>query len=121
MLVDAVNPLGSKLICSNYNKGDWYKDDYPCYYGGDNNKVFFLVETYPTVEELKAHLAELYANGNPLVVEYALAEPIETDISAYLGNDSFIAVEGGGTITAVNEYEYDAPSTINYIYKTVGT
>ncbi len=45
----------------------------------------------------------------------AYETPIETDISAYF--DSFIKVEGGGTITAVNEYEYDVPSTINYITK----
>ena len=86
-------------------------------YGTSSNGI----ENYgfTTVDEWKAHLAELYASGNPLVVEYALAEPIETDISEYL-TDEFIEVEGGGTITAVNEFEYDAPSTINYIYETVG-
>lgn len=89
---------------------------------GTASQIIFYDEAYNTsdVSLWKAHLAELYANGNPLVVEYAIAEPIETDISAYLPNDNFIAVEGGGTIKAVNEYEYDAPSTINYIYKTVG-
>lgn len=49
----------------------------------------------------------------------AYGEPKEIDISQFI-TDSFIAVEGGGSIKAVNEYEYDAPSTINYIYKTVG-
>lgn len=65
----------------------------------------------------KSHLAELYAAGTPLIVEYALAEPIEIDISAYLTDDNFIKVEGSGTIKAVNEHEQDAPSTINYIEK----
>jgi hypothetical protein len=34
---------------------------------------------------------------------YALAEPIEYDISAYLTDDD-IEVEGGGAIIPVNEY-----------------
>ena len=81
------------------------------------NLVFVRSFAYQTVDEWKAHLAELYANGNLFVAEYALAEPIETDISTYLDNDSFIEVESSGSINAVNEYEYDAPSTINYITK----
>lgn len=51
---------------------------------------------------------------------YALAEPIETDISAYLDDDNFIEVEGGGTITAVNEHERAVPSTLKYTVKTGG-
>ena len=67
----------------------------------------------------KAHLAELYANGNPLIVDYVLEEPIETDISEYL-TDEYIEVEGGGTVTAVNEYGYDAPTNISYLIDTQG-
>ncbi len=78
------------------------------------------VSVYTTEILWKSHLAELYASGNPLTIEYALATPIETDISAYLTDDNFIEVEGGGTIKAVNEFEFDAPSTINYIAKVGG-
>lgn len=91
------------------------------YFGGSasqgGNRVIFYDEQYATVEEWKAHLAELYASGNPLIVEYALAEPREIDISAYLTDDNFIKVEGGGTIKAVNELklELDAPTTISYV------
>lgn len=74
---------------------------------------------YPTADAWKAYLAQRYANGNPLVIEYALATPIETDISSYLPSN-FISVEGGGAITFVNEFEQKAPSTINYIFKTEG-
>ena len=49
--------------------------------------------------------------------EYALATPIETDISDYMHDDNFIGVEGGGTITAVNEHCFDAPTTITYMLK----
>lgn len=44
--------------------------------------------------------------------------PKETDISEYLTNE-FIKVEGGGTIIADNEYEYDVPSDITYLLKDV--
>jgi hypothetical protein len=57
--------------------------------------------------------------GNPVTVVYALAEPIEEDISAYLFDESLI-VEGGGTITAVNEYSQDLPTEITYLINTTG-
>lgn len=76
-------------------------------------------EAYSDVASWKAHIAELYANGNPLVVEYALAEPIEIDISAYITDDNFIEVEGGGILIAENEYKYAAPSEIAYQLKEV--
>lgn len=45
---------------------------------------------------------------------YELATPEVTDISDILPDDNLIAVEGGGTIIAVNEYEYAVPSEITY-------
>lgn len=42
-----------------------------------------------------------------------------TDISAYFAEDNLIPVEGGGTITAVNEHGLAAPTTI--IYQKRGT
>lgn len=73
----------------------------------------FYVRTYGayTVDTWKAYLAE-----NPMTVVYQLLSPVETDLSDYFGNDNLIGVEAGGTITAVNEYEYDVPFTINYSY-----
>ena len=94
--------------------GVWYNATY------DYTEVFIFDDNYKTLVEWKAHLAELYASGNPLIIEYAMAEPIETDISAYLDDDIFIAVEDGGTITAVNEYEQPAPSTLKYTVKIGG-
>lgn len=46
---------------------------------------------------------------------FAVETPIEIDISAYLTDDNFIEVEAGGMIKAVNEYEFDAPTTISYV------
>lgn len=45
---------------------------------------------------------------------YELATPEVTDISDILPDDNLIAVEGGGTIIAENEYDYAVPSEITY-------
>lgn len=52
------------------------------------------LSAYPSAEAWKAHLAELYANGNPLTLIYALAEPIVTDLPVYV--NPLIKVESGG-------------------------
>ena len=49
-----------------------------------------------------------------VMLYYELATPEVTDISHLLLADNFIEVEGGGTITAVNEYKYAVPSTIEF-------
>lgn len=46
---------------------------------------------------------------------FALEKPIEHDISEYLTDENIIEVEGGGTITAINEYDNAAPSSITYL------
>jgi hypothetical protein len=76
--------------------------------------LFVRSDTYSTVEEWKAHLAELYASGNPLIIDYVLATPIETNISTYI-TDEYIQVEGGGIITAVNEHKLDVPTRMYYL------
>lgn len=81
----------------------------------------FTTETTNAEREatFKAWLKEQYDNGTPVTAVYELETPIETDISAYL-TDEYIEVEGGGTITAVNEYEYDVPTNISYLTDTQG-
>lgn len=76
-----------------------------------------ILTDFPSLNIWKAYLAERYSNGNPLTFIYALAEPIETDITDLMGEDNFIEVEGGGSIVATNEHENAIPSKINYIYK----
>ena len=44
----------------------------------------------------------------------SIAAPVITDISDLLTDDNYIPVEGGGTITMVNEYGYDVPSEITF-------
>lgn len=83
------------------------------------------IDTFTIPEELRAFLEDKGYGTTGGFIDFNRKVWVlgdnETDISAYLAGDNFIEVEGGGTITAVNEYEYDAPSTINYVIETAGT
>lgn len=98
----------TKILSSfeNYHTGIYTDNDMSIYYSGGG----FVVNDsrFTSVEEANRIL-------NGLVVYYELATPIVTDISNILPADNFIKVEGGGTITAVNEYGNSAPTTINYM------
>lgn len=110
----------SNLICNHYETGTAENTyDLKRTIANDANYIFIYDEDYQDYPSWKAHLKELYDAGNPLVVTYALAEPIVTDISEYL-TDEFIKVEGGGTIAAINSEEKDVPIAINYLIDTIG-
>lgn len=112
-----------KCICNHYDHNTTVTSD-----SAKTNGILVVESGYlwvrdmaiVTLDDFKAQLATWHAEGNPLTVIYALAEPIEIDISAYLTGDSFIEVQAGGTITAVNEYEYAVPSEFNYIQRVGG-
>ena len=76
-----------------------------------------LLPQITTLDEWKTYLAEQYAAGTPVTIEYALATPIETDLSSYFTDDNMLKTEEGGTLTFVNEYNYDVPNTISYTKK----
>lgn len=81
------------------------------FYVNEGEVLFALSNSIATdVATLKTYLA-----SNPIEFIYELAEPIVTDISDILPADNFIEVEGGGTITAVNENGFDVPSEITYM------
>jgi hypothetical protein len=56
-----------------------------------------------------------------LITQVLEQTPTETDISAYFTDDNFIGVEANGTLTAVNEHEYDVPATFEYLTKGATT
>lgn len=74
--------------------------------------VGFVKKQYTSVTEWKAYLAELHAQGNPLTMVFALAEPEIIDISDILPEDNLLGVEACGDITAVNEFGYAVPMII---------
>lgn len=113
------NDLYTQGVCTHFKVKFKAAAGY-CYIAGVNHTQLLMYntdQTLTTVDAWNEWLKEQYDSGNPVTIEYAMAEPIEIDISAYLTDDNFIAVEGGGTIKTVNEHEQDAPSTINYIEK----
>lgn len=124
MMYDILNVASSKgyttpCICNEfaYNKnvsGDSNRED-GITTGG--NMVLIRDARFTTAASFNAYLAERKAAGDPVVLIYALATPIITDISHILPDDNLIEVEGGGTITAVNENELDAPTKIEYQLK----
>lgn len=66
---------------------------------------------------INAHLNALYVAGKPVEVVYVPAEHTTEDISDILPADNYIGVEGGGTLTMVNEYGYDVPSEVVFVTK----
>jgi hypothetical protein len=52
-----------------------------------------------------------------VMLVYELATPTTEDISDILPADNYIGVEGGGTLTFKNEYEYDVPSNVTFVTK----
>ena len=52
-----------------------------------------------------------------VMLYYELATPEVTDISDILPADNYIGVEGGGTLTFKNQFEFDVPSEVTYITK----
>ena len=72
---------------------------------GTAGHVYLRDLSYATTTELKASLNGVYMN-------YELATPIETDISAYLTDDAALDVVGGGTLTFENSNSIPVPSTV---------
>lgn len=49
-----------------------------------------------------------------VMLYYELATPVVTDISDLVSSDNILPVEGGGTVTMVNEYGYDVPNEVTF-------
>ena len=67
-----------------------------------------------TVDEFKAALT-----ADPFYVTYIIDTPETVDVSELLTEDNFIDVEGNGTLTFKNEYEYEVPSEMTYMLKEI--
>jgi hypothetical protein len=80
--------------------------------------IGFRTDSYIMVKDSAYADTETFkAAMSGVMLYYELAEPVITDISDLLPDDNLIGVEGGGTVTMVNEYGYDVPSEITYQLK----
>lgn len=62
-------------------------------FGDSNPALFFFTSTITSTDAWVAYVTEQYANGNPIEVQYILAEPVETaltdvELQAYLAMHS---------------------------------
>lgn len=76
----------------------------------DSKNVCVADSAYTDAETFKAAMSGV-------MLYYELETQVITDISDLLTEDNYIPVEGGGTVTMVNEYEYAVPSEITYALK----
>lgn len=83
-------------------------------WGGDSAGSYVI---YKVFNGEYADTATFKAAMSGVMLYYELAEPVITDLSDLLHEDNLIGVEGGGTVTMVNEYGYDVPSEITYRLK----
>lgn len=110
--VSNATPKG-KAICLIYNV-EYANDDKTAYITTLNGGEAIVVNdsAYSDAVAFKAAMSGV-------MFYYELAEPIVTDISDILTADNMIPVEGGGTITAVNENAFAVPTEIAYQMKGV--
>ena len=78
-----------------------------------NQKFIYFPADYSTIEEFKAKLKSLYDSGNPVKVQYELAEPEVID----LGEVDFELLEGNSTLNL----EEDLKSNMSIKYYTDST
>lgn len=100
-------------ICSLYNatsQASTWGDKNIAYYNTSGNTIAVMNNDYTDATAFRN------AMGN-VNLYYELKTPIITDISDILSEDNYIGVEGGGTVTMVNEHQYSVPSSITYKVK----
>ena len=107
----------ASIVASNYNNAIWSeifskvgKYGYICQ--GDDT-IGISDSSYTNIDSWKAHLADLYAQGNPLVVYYELAEPVE-DIFEKPLNLTYTVINGGTETSLATENSTQFEGSIAY-------
>ena len=101
----ANNVVGSYGYYSNANTSYYY--------------MYFVVNGIITIDSWKAHLADLYAQGNPLVVYYELSEPVEVEYDEK--NLTYPVIAGGTEEAIASEPSTPMRASITYGSNTVAT
>lgn len=77
----------------------------------DHDNYIVVATNYTDAATFKAAMSGV-------MLYYELATPVVTDISDLLPSDNILPVEGGGTVTMVNEYGYDVPNEVTFYTNT---
>lgn len=101
----------ANILCDKYKTTSYAdcksSDKSICRFYATTDGVNVKDSTYTDAKAFRAAMSGV-------MLYYELKTPEITDISDLFTNDNLIEVEGGGTITAVNKYEYAVPTTIKY-------
>ena len=107
-----VSRNGGGCFMSTHFKGSWNNSAVGCVFTTNMNSkenTYFTLDSdrYPDIASANAWLAEEYANGTPITVYYALAEPIpfeerhEWDVYEPVSNESGNVFWGDGNISSI--------------------
>lgn len=100
--------------------GAWNGKEVGVYTDHPDNVYKYFSTDFASIDEFKAWLDKHEADGNPVILEYELAEHIVTDITDLFTEDNAIEVEGGGVLRFVNEHEMPVPNTVGFITRKGG-
>ena len=111
---------GASLLCNLYPSNIWVDKSIHSIPYYENNCINVVDSAYDDVASWKSHLADLYAQGNPLTVIYELTEPIEVEYDEKNltypvvagGTEEAIASEPSSAFRADIGYGIDAVKTI---------
>ena len=118
-----------KAVCSHYDVvyDALYVDDRNCVSmaidsSGNGSACFYDTNFYlANVREWQDYVAQRNTEGNPIVIEYALATlPDPIDITDRFVWDGFIEGQGNGSVIVENTAKADLPTTLTYMVSTRG-
>ncbi len=99
--------LNERFVSTGYNDRK-SQDRTLCSFSTDAQKLLLAYDTaYTDAAAFKSAMSGV-------MLYYELATPVVTDISDILTISNALPVEAGGTVTMVNEYDHDVPSTIDF-------
>lgn len=114
--------ISNKYVTVTDDKSRFFMDDGYIVQGHSGSELEYIYirdDRFSTVDEWKAYLAEQYAAGDPVIVEYKLAEATEEDIVV---GDNYTAYQGGLEKVVqgnTDNSDYGAENTVTSTYKIV--
>ena len=103
-------PNYSLKMQSNYFQTANYATKNNSVWSGNTYINFRAVETFTTIENWKAWVAEKYNSGNPVILLYPLANTTTQTVTG----QTLTTIQGTNTITTIGSIE-DLPIEVNYI------